>query len=179
LLPVSLVEIERIEVIKSPSSSLYGANAFSGIISIITKFPDQLNGTTLGFTGGSRDTIIGSLLHAGHAAGKKVWYKVSTQWDKTNEWGENKRNAARILRMNAHVEFSPGEKSKLVLSGGRSHAKDLTILSSGELGGFLYEDTTHDYLRFDADWSNLKFRTLMKSNRSDFSTESGFSSSSH
>ncbi|MCP5047143.1 MAG: TonB-dependent receptor [bacterium] len=179
LIPVSLAEIERIEVIKSPSSSLYGANAFSGIISIITKSPEQLNGTTLGFTGGSRDTITGSLLHAGHMAGKKIRYKMSTEWDQTNEWGENKRDAARILRMNAYVEFKPGEKSKLVLSGGRSRAKDLSLLFSGELGPVIYEDTTHDYLQLEAVYSNLKFRTLMKSYRSDFSAESGYGSSSH
>jgi iron complex outermembrane receptor protein len=36
-LPVSLNDIERIEILKGPGSSLYGANAFSGVINIITK----------------------------------------------------------------------------------------------------------------------------------------------
>ncbi len=36
-LPISLVEIERIDIIRGPSSSLYGPNAVSGVINIITK----------------------------------------------------------------------------------------------------------------------------------------------
>lgn len=40
-LPVSLVDIERIDIIRGPSSALYGANAVSGVINIITKTPDN------------------------------------------------------------------------------------------------------------------------------------------
>jgi outer membrane receptor for ferrienterochelin and colicin len=35
--PVSLEDIERIEVIRGPASSLYGANALAGVISITTR----------------------------------------------------------------------------------------------------------------------------------------------
>ena len=37
LLPVTLPEIKRIEVLKGPASAIYGFNAFDGIINIITK----------------------------------------------------------------------------------------------------------------------------------------------
>src|SRR5688572_18266430 len=47
LLPVTLPEIKRIEVMKGPSSALYGFNAFDGVINIITKSPDEIRGTTL------------------------------------------------------------------------------------------------------------------------------------
>ena len=43
-LPVSLDEIERIEVVRGPGSALYGANASSGVVNIITKAPDALEG---------------------------------------------------------------------------------------------------------------------------------------
>lgn len=36
-LPVSLDEIEKIEILKGPGSQIFGANAFSGVINIITK----------------------------------------------------------------------------------------------------------------------------------------------
>ena len=35
--PISLEEVERIEVIRGPASSLYGANAFAGVVSITTR----------------------------------------------------------------------------------------------------------------------------------------------
>jgi iron complex outermembrane receptor protein len=39
MLPVSLEDVERIEVIRGPASALYGADAFSGVINIITRAP--------------------------------------------------------------------------------------------------------------------------------------------
>lgn len=39
-LPISLSEIEKIEVVIGPASSLYGPNAVSGVINIISKQPD-------------------------------------------------------------------------------------------------------------------------------------------
>lgn len=42
-IPVMLHNIERIEILTSPLSSLYGANSFSALINIITKPIDKLN----------------------------------------------------------------------------------------------------------------------------------------
>jgi len=40
----SLQNVERIEIVWGPASALYGANAFGGVINIITKTGDQANG---------------------------------------------------------------------------------------------------------------------------------------
>ena len=45
--------IARIEVIRGPGSALYGADAFSGVINIITKTAADINGTQLGLRAGS------------------------------------------------------------------------------------------------------------------------------
>src|SRR3990172_5077133 len=39
--PVPLDEIERIEIVRGPSSALYGADAMGGVVNIITKRPDR------------------------------------------------------------------------------------------------------------------------------------------
>ncbi len=39
-LPIDILDIERIEVVRGPSSALYGPNAVSGVINIITKKPE-------------------------------------------------------------------------------------------------------------------------------------------
>jgi outer membrane receptor for ferrienterochelin and colicin len=40
-LPIHLTDIERIEVIRGPGSALYGANAFSAVVSITTRKGSQ------------------------------------------------------------------------------------------------------------------------------------------
>src|SRR5674476_107830 len=45
--------IARIEVIRGPGSALYGADAFSGVINIITKTAADINGTQVGLRAGS------------------------------------------------------------------------------------------------------------------------------
>ena len=49
--------IERIEIIRGPGSALYGADAFSGVINIITKKIDKNRATEVGVKGGSFNTI--------------------------------------------------------------------------------------------------------------------------
>lgn len=53
---ISLNQIARIEVMRGPSSALYGADAFAGVINIITKTALDINGTEAGIRVGSFDT---------------------------------------------------------------------------------------------------------------------------
>ena len=57
LLDVDL--IERVEVIRGPGSSLYGNNAFFGVINVITRRGRDLNGAELSGSAGSFDTYTG------------------------------------------------------------------------------------------------------------------------
>lgn len=54
--PIDIDLIDRIEVIRGPSSSIYGSNAFFGVISIFTKDGAKLNGFELSGEAGSFDT---------------------------------------------------------------------------------------------------------------------------
>ena len=60
-LPVTVSDVDRIEILKGPASSVYGANAFGGVINIITKRPSEKAGLVIDSTGGSFDYYRGSL----------------------------------------------------------------------------------------------------------------------
>jgi iron complex outermembrane receptor protein len=65
-IPVQMDEIRQIEVIKGPNSALYGFNAVSGVINIITYDPisDDVNVATL--RGGTQSYAGGSVVGSGH-----------------------------------------------------------------------------------------------------------------
>lgn len=52
-LGVPLDEIDRVEVVRGPSSSLYGSNAFLGVINVITRRPDAHRDLHVHVAGGS------------------------------------------------------------------------------------------------------------------------------
>jgi len=60
--------IERVEVIRGPSSSIYGDNAFLGVINVITRKGDAIAGTETSVAGGSLDTRSGRLTYGRHLA---------------------------------------------------------------------------------------------------------------
>lgn len=61
--------IARIEVIRGPGSAIYGANAFAGVINIITKTKADIAGTEVGVRAGSFNTWDTWALHGGSWGG--------------------------------------------------------------------------------------------------------------
>jgi len=60
-----LENVARIEVIRGPGSALYGADAFSGVINVITKTAADINGTKYGARVGSYNSRDAWLQHGG------------------------------------------------------------------------------------------------------------------
>jgi iron complex outermembrane receptor protein len=52
-LPVNPAEIKQIEVIRGPASAVWGANALTGVVNVITKTPRELVGSSLLVTAGT------------------------------------------------------------------------------------------------------------------------------
>ena len=57
--------IARVEVIRGPGSAIYGADAFAGVINVITKTGRDISGTRVGGRAGSFDTRDVWVLHGG------------------------------------------------------------------------------------------------------------------
>lgn len=74
--------IERIEVIRGPGSAIYGADAFSGVVNVITKTPENNNSIETGVNIGSFDYVEGWL--NGNLALENLNIGLSVTSEKTN-----------------------------------------------------------------------------------------------
>jgi iron complex outermembrane receptor protein len=70
-----LEDVDRIEVIRGPGGTIWGANAVDGVINIITKSSDKTHGALASIGGGNVDQGIGSLRYGG-AVGDNFSYRV-------------------------------------------------------------------------------------------------------
>lgn len=68
--------IARIEIMRGPGSAIYGADAFSGTINIITKTAADIEGTEVGARAGSFNAREGWLLHGGTWQGFDVAFSM-------------------------------------------------------------------------------------------------------
>jgi iron complex outermembrane receptor protein len=120
LLPVTLPEIKKIEVMKGPSAAIYGFNAFDGVINIVTKSPQEMKGNTNGtyaqFGGGEFGTIRSTLIQAGTRG--NFGYRVSFGHDQNQKWSNRDALALRSNKFNILTDYKFKDDSKFILSGG-------------------------------------------------------------
>jgi iron complex outermembrane receptor protein len=120
LLPVTLPEIKKIEVMKGPSAAIYGFNAFDGVVNIITKSPQEMkantNGALVQFGGGEFGTIRSTAIQAGTHG--DFGYRISFGHDQNQKWGNRDALALRSNKVNLHTEYALNDNSKILLSGG-------------------------------------------------------------
>ncbi|MBQ0727901.1 MAG: TonB-dependent receptor [Thalassolituus oleivorans] len=58
-----LEDVDRIEVIRGPGATLWGANAVNGVINIITKAASETQGSLVQVSGGNEERVIAQLRH--------------------------------------------------------------------------------------------------------------------
>lgn len=117
LLPVGLEDIERIEIVLGPSSAIYGANAVSAVINIITKKPGGGFGARARLSAGEH----GSLQVEGQVqgGGGPVDFRLSGGIDRADFWMQRAVRARDVAKADAQVLVGlPG--GELVLDGGMS-----------------------------------------------------------
>ncbi len=155
-LSVGLDDLERIEVVNGPASAVWGANAMSGVVNLITKAPRDAVGTTLDLKFGAFDRnvtgnpmdagsqLMGSLSHA-QAVNDRFAYRATVSFTHQDPlprpFGEIPNDTgtlypplegvtARMPKLDFRADWdSPGGQSGFRFSGGYGGSQG--ILHSG------------------------------------------------
>ncbi|MCA9489461.1 MAG: TonB-dependent receptor [Myxococcales bacterium] len=165
--PVQLEEIERIEVIRGPGSAVYGANAVTGVINVITRTPGE-GKQSVAFDAGTPGYARASGVATGRA-GPTAW-RLSAGLQKHGSWAQqtivpsddpsvqpflDDENplGLDVLRANARVDRTLGEDAAVSLSAGLMQGTS-EFYNIGALPEFGLE-MRHHYVRADALAGNL------------------------
>lgn len=88
--PAASLDMKAVEVIVGPASAIYGANAHTGVINIITKTPWDQSGATLSLRGGTQDFVEGAMRVAGTVRDRFGW-KLTTQYMRAEDFKPDRR----------------------------------------------------------------------------------------
>jgi len=115
-----LEDVDRIEVIRGPGATMWGANAVNGVINIITKSAKDTQGWLFSGGGGNQDRGFGEFRYGG-SRGDDLSYRLFGQYfDHTDSemlGGGNGRDGWQQGRGGFRVDWQPSHDNLLTLQG--------------------------------------------------------------
>jgi hypothetical protein len=127
--PISLEDIQRIEVIRGPASSLYGANALAGVISITTRAVSEGTSGWVRFAGGE----VG-LMFVGARASTRLgnWgLSVSGGANVAGSFTNQHKLGREVFKFRAVAEHRWSNTRKLLIDAGISRGEGMLSASVG------------------------------------------------
>ncbi len=119
-----LPDIERIEVIRGPGGSLWGANAVNGVINIITKNSKDTQGGLATLTAGNEERAIAGIRYGGQL-GDNARYRIHGQFTERDGLatpdGRDAGDDWRIGSGGFRLDWTPSAKDTVVAQGSHYH----------------------------------------------------------
>lgn len=161
---VPIENIERIEVIRGPGGSVWGANAVNGVVNIITKKAGETPGAMVVEGGGNLDQEFATTQYGGKL-GARIQYRVYAKYFNQNHFpdgnGQDGGDGWHMLRGGFRVDSKISPKDTLMVQGDIYTGKEgfptrlLPSVTSAELvdvvrrvdlaGGFMQSVWKHEY----------------------------------
>ena len=136
-LPILLNQIDRIEIVRSPGSAIYGANAFSGVVNIITKSPRQLRGGHMQVQGGEYGTLYTSAVQGGWEGDTEYRFALGTR--KINSFEETDTSSEDVALGNFYLEHQFDDDTRVSAEAGLSRGQIVQVVRMDET---MFEATT-------------------------------------
>lgn len=154
-MPITTVDVERIEVIRGPGSALYGAGVDAGVVHFITKDPFTSPGTTVSLSAGERSTFGAQFRHAS-VINNNFGFKIVGEYLTANDWEldpndpedaqqlqndqTERQNDYEKYKVNGEFQYRFNDTVSLIANAGTSSLKATVLSGIGTLqaDGFGY-----------------------------------------
>lgn len=157
-IPTTDMDLDRMEVVLGPGAALYGPNAASGVLHMITSSPIDRPGNSVAVAGGER-SVFQTLFRSAHAVSESFGVKVSGQYFQGNDWeytdpaevaaAQGSTNPligardfeARRWGGEARMDWRPSDNSELILNAGLNNSAssiELTGIGAGQAQDWRY-----------------------------------------
>jgi iron complex outermembrane recepter protein len=118
---VVLEDVERIEVIRGPGTTMWGSNAVNGVINIITKSSSETQGALVQSGGGGQDQQDFNTARYGGRIGESTTYRVwGQQFDRASGWSAdplNSNDAWHGKHGGFRIDYKPNCEDTLTFQG--------------------------------------------------------------
>ncbi len=114
-----LADIDRIEVIRGPGATLWGANAVNGVVNVVTKSTAETKGGLVEAGGGAEHQAFGTVRWGGGlpAGSYRVYGKYRDEDGLVFADGRDARDDLRMAQGGFRADLSAGTRNDLVLQG--------------------------------------------------------------
>ena len=142
-----LEDIERIEVIRGPGATLWGANAVNGVINIITRQAKDTQGVLVTAGTGTEERGFGGVRY-GAKIGNDTYYRIYAKgFDRDNSVfasGKEADDSWQALRSGFRLEYKGSDRDSMTLQGDiyeGDAGQTLTSADRASLSTQTFEDT--------------------------------------
>jgi iron complex outermembrane receptor protein len=137
MLDYTLEDIDRIEVIRGPGATLWGANAVNGVVNIVTRHSRDTQGTLLAFGTGNEDPALADFRYGGAGAGAtyRVYGKFARRSPQIFDNGVSSDDGRRRGQVGFRLD-RPGGGGEWLVKGDLFESRDdLADRAPGEFSG--------------------------------------------
>jgi iron complex outermembrane receptor protein len=110
-----LASIERIEVVRGPGATMWGANAVNGVINIITKDAKDTQGTSAEAVAGNYTNFETTVRHGGEAGNMN--YRAFVKYFDRDGFAEDSYDDWQFSRIGGRLDWSDQSNDELTFTG--------------------------------------------------------------